>query len=128
MPGPKGPGLRKARRAGPFEPAEENAMNAEQATFLTQFFANLLESESKTTAKVIAAVPDIKRDYKPDDKSRTAWELATHLATGDIWFLDSVIAGKFNFDPAVEEQQSKHFKNVNDVVTYYNREFPARLK
>ena len=103
-------------------------MNAEQAKFLTEFFSTLLESEAKTTAKVIAAVPDNKRDYKPDEKSRTAWELATHLATGDVWFLDSVIAGKFNFDPAVEAEQSKQFKNVNDVVTFYNREFPARIK
>ncbi len=102
-------------------------MNADQAKFLTEFFATMLESESKTTAKVIAAVPDDKRDYKPDDKSRSAWDLATHLALGDVWFLDSIIQGKFNFDPAVEEQQSKQFKNVNDVVTYYNREFPARL-
>ena len=103
-------------------------MNADQAKFLTEFFATMLESESKTTAKVLAAVPDSKRDYKPDEKSRTAWELATHLALGDVWFIDSIIQGKFNFDPSVEEQQSKQFKNVNDVVTYYNREFPARLK
>ncbi len=103
-------------------------MNAEQAKFLTEFFANLLESEAKTTAKVIAAVPDNKRDYKPDEKSRTAWELATHLATGDVWFLDSLIAGKFNFDAEAEAQQSKQFKTINDVVTFYNRELPARIK
>lgn len=103
-------------------------MNADQAKFLTEFFANILEMEAKTTAKVLAAVPDDRRDYKPDDKSRTAWELATHLATSDVWFIDSIIAGRFDYDPEVEKRTAAQFRGVKDVVDYYEREFPARLK
>jgi len=103
-------------------------MNAEQATFLTEYFANMLENEGKTTAKVLAAVPDQGRDYRPDAKSRTAWELATHLALGDIWFLDSIIGGKFNFDPEAEAKGAAQFKGVKDLVDHYNREFPTRVK
>jgi uncharacterized damage-inducible protein DinB len=103
-------------------------MNAEQAKFLTEFFAATLERESTTTAKVIAAVPDAKRDYKPDPKSRSAWELATHLAVSDVWFIDSVINGAFNFDPNAEKATVATFKNVQDVVDFYNREFPAKLR
>jgi len=103
-------------------------MNAEQAKFLTEFYATMLESEGKTTAKVLAAVPDSRRDYRPDDKSRTAWDLATHLALGDIWFLDSIIAGKFDFDADAEKQAAAKFKTINDVVDHYNREFPERVK
>lgn len=103
-------------------------MNADQAKFLTEYFANMLENESKTTAKVLAAVPDNKRDYKPDDKSRSAWDLATHLALGDIWFLDSIINGAYKFDGDAEKQQVAKFKTVNDLVEHYNREFPAKLK
>lgn len=103
-------------------------MNADQAKFLTEYFANLLETEYKTTAKVIAAVPDSKKDYKPDDKSRSAWDLATHLATGDVWFIDSIINGAYNFDPEAEKKQTAQFKSVKDVVDFYNREFPAKLK
>ncbi len=102
-------------------------MNAEQAKFLTEYFATMLESESKTTAKVIAAVPDNKRDYKPDDKSRTAWDLATHLALGDVWFVDSIINGAFTFDAEGEKNQAAQFKSVKDVVAFYNREFPKKL-
>ena len=79
-------------------------MNAEQAKFLVEHYAGVLEMEAKTTAKVIGAVPDNRRDYKPDDKSRSAWELATHLAVSDVWFLDSIIEGSFNFDPEVEKR------------------------
>lgn len=103
-------------------------MNADQAKFLTEYFANLLENESKTTAKVIAAVPDDKRDYRPDEKSRTAWDLATHLALGDIWFIDSIVNGAYSFDPDAEKKQVAQFKSVKDVVDHYNREFPAKLK
>ena len=102
-------------------------MNGEQATFLVEYFANLLESEAKTTAKVLAAVPDAKRSYKPDEKSRTAWELATHIATSDVWFLDSIINGTFDMDPEADKRTAETFKNVKEVVDFYNREFPARL-
>jgi|SRR5687767_5531793 len=103
-------------------------MTNEQAKFLGDLLANTLEQESRTTAKVLAAVPDDKRSYKPDDKSRTAWELATHLATGDVWFVDSICDGAFNFDPEAEKRMTAGFKTVNDVVEYYNREFPARIQ
>lgn len=102
-------------------------MNAEQAKFLIEYFVNMMNDEGKTTAKVIAAVPDDKRDYRPDEKSRTAWELATHLALGDVWFVQSMIDGSFNFDPEVEKRQVAQFKTVSDVVDYYKREYPAKL-
>ena len=103
-------------------------MNAEQAKFLTEFFANLFDNEGKTTAKVLAALPESGRNYKPDPKSRTAWDLATHLALGDVWFLDSIINGKFEMEPDGESKMAAMFKSVKDVVDYYNREFPARVK
>jgi len=103
-------------------------MNAEQAKFLTEFFANSLEEDGKTTAKVLAAVPDNNRDYRPDPKSRTAWELATHLAISDVWFIDSIIKGSFEFDPDVEKRTASQFRNVNDLVEWYKKEFPAKLR
>ena len=80
-------------------------MDQAQAQFLAQYLCKLWEGEFPATVKVIAAVPDDKRSYRPDEKSRTAWELATHLATADVWFADSVVSGKFVFDPAVAKQR-----------------------
>jgi uncharacterized damage-inducible protein DinB len=79
------------------------------------------------TAKVLEAVPDTGHDYRPDAKSRTAWDLATHLATADVWFLQSVIDGAFNWDPEGAKQAAAQFTSVKDVVTFYQREVPARL-
>src|SRR5918999_2009891 len=103
-------------------------MNVEQAKFLIEYFANMMEQEGKATAKVIAAVPDDRRDYKPDEKSRSAWELATHLALGDIWFVQSIIDGSFNFDPDAEKRQVAQLKSVRDVVAHYKKEYPAKLQ
>jgi uncharacterized damage-inducible protein DinB len=87
----------------------------------------LMESEFRTTCKVLAAVPDDKRDYKPDEKSRTAWELATHIATADMWFLDAVINGAFTSDPEAVKQVESQFSSSADVVKFYEREFQARM-
>lgn len=103
-------------------------MNTEQARFLVEYFAKLMEGELPATCSVLEAVPDGKRDYKPDEKSRSAWELATHLALGDVWFLDSILAGAFVFDPAIEAAERGKFKTVAEVVAYYRRELPARLE
>ena len=102
-------------------------MTPEQAKFLAEFFANILDREGPTTTKVLKAIPDDKRDYRPDDKSRTAWELAKHVATGDIWFLDSICDGAFNFDPDAENRMTAGFKTIDDVVEFYKREFPKRV-
>jgi len=102
-------------------------MDQAQAQFLAQYLCKLWEGELPATAKVIAAVPDDKRSYRPDEKSRTAWQLATHLATADIWFVDSIVSGSFVYDPAVAKQRESLFGSVADVVAYYKKEFPAAL-
>jgi uncharacterized damage-inducible protein DinB len=102
-------------------------MNADQAKVLLDYLTNLWEGEFTSTVKVLQAVPESGRNYKPDAKSRTAWELATHLATADIWFIDSIINGSFKFDADKAKEEEGRFKNVNDVVEFYKTTFPAKL-
>ena len=103
-------------------------MNADQAKLLVEYFATLWEGELPATAKVLRNVPYDRRDYKPDEKSRTAWELATHLALGDVWFIQSIIDGAFNVDPEAEKKQAAGFKSGEDLAAFYQREVPAKLK
>src|SRR5687768_14885757 len=86
------------------------------------------EFEFPATCQVLAAVKDDNRHYKPDAKSRTAWELATHLAHADIWFMDSVLIGKFEWNPDAVKQAESEFKTVDDIVAFYKRTFPEKLK
>lgn len=100
-------------------------MNADQARAVVDYFANLMRREFETTKKVIAAVPDGQRDYRPDPKSRTAWELATHIATADVWFVDSIVKGQF--DTGGEQKLPAEMTSVTGVVSWYDRAFPAAL-
>jgi len=102
-------------------------MDAQQAKFLADYFANLLETESKTTLRVLEAVPTERRDYKPDPKSRTAWELALHVASGDLWFIDSICDAAFNWDPEFEKRVTAGVSTTGEIVEMYKREYPKRI-
>lgn len=102
-------------------------MTGEQATFLAQHFADLLDSEVPATLKVLRAVPASGLEYKPDPKSRSAWELATHLAVSDVWFLDCIVNGAFTFDPAATKAQVDAFGGIEGVVAHYEQAVPAAI-
>jgi uncharacterized damage-inducible protein DinB len=102
-------------------------MDNAQAKLVMEQMTALWESEYEATCKVLEAVPDAKRDYKPDDKSRSAWELAVHLATADVWFLQSIIDHNFPWDPDNEKKALSQFAKGSDVVAYYKKEYPAKL-
>jgi uncharacterized damage-inducible protein DinB len=86
------------------------------------------EEEFPATCQVLAAVKDDNRDYKPDPKSRTAWQLATHLATADVWFLDSIINGAFEWNQDEVNKSEAQFTRVSDIVDFYKKTFPEKLK
>lgn len=102
-------------------------MTNDQAKFLMEQLTALWESEYKATCQVLEAVPDTHHDYKPDGKSRSAWELTVHLATADVWFLESVLAGAFPWDAESEKKNLAKFSKVSEVVAFYKKEFPAKL-
>ena len=72
-------------------------MTADQATAIVQLLTNTIEGEGAATRKVLAAVPNGNRDYKPDAKSRSAWDIAVHLAMAEVWFADSILQAKFEW-------------------------------
>ena len=96
-------------------------MTPDQARAVANAVGEQLKNEWKTTSKVIAAVPNNKRDYKPDPNGRSAWELATHMAGADVWFLDGVINGKF------DSPDEKGDGCGPAGVAAYEREFQDRL-
>jgi len=83
-------------------------MTPDQARAVVDVLTRTIEQESLATRKVLAAVPDKNRDYRPDPKSRTAWELAVHLAMSDVWFADSILSGAFEWtgEPATPAEMT----------------------
>lgn len=103
-------------------------MNAEQAKAAADMIAGWWEGEFRSTCEVIAAVNEDNRNYKPDPKSRSAWDLAVHIATSDVFILDGIVKGAFVYDEAAAKQQESQFKKVSEIVDFYKKVFPEKLK
>src|SRR4051794_14022429 len=81
--------------AGPMQPIQ-----ADQATFLlNNLYLPGLKNEHRLTKSVIEAIPLDKGDYRPDEVSKSALELAWHITATEMRFLDAVPAGEFDFSP-----------------------------
>src|SRR5687768_4302438 len=98
-------------------------MNPEQAKFLAGAIGQNLQSEWKLTYKVLNALPEGKKDYKPEANSRSAWELAQHIAVCDVGFLHAVAANDFKVFPAKTSA-----KTVAELTDWYKHEFPKALE
>ncbi len=96
-------------------------MSAPTPEFILGYRAMMLDGlarEAEITKKVLAAIPEGKRDYRPDPHARTAWELAWHITNTDVQFLDGIADLKFNMaNPAPADKP----KTVAEVVDWYNR-------
>ena len=102
-------------------------MTSDQAKAAADLMTTVWEGEFPATCRVLAAVKDDNRGYKPDPKSRTAWDLAVHMATADIWFIDGILKGKFEWDPEKVKQAEARFKSVDDIVAFYTKTFPEKM-
>ena len=102
-------------------------MTPEGAKAAAEVLCNGWQAEMAATSKVLAAVKDDNRDYKPDPKSRSAWELATHLATADVWFIDSIVSGAFAFDREAAKQAEAQFADAKSIADFYTRTLPGKL-
>ena len=100
-------------------------MTADQAAAIVQLLTGTIEGEGSATRKVLAAVPSGNRQYKPDPKSRTAWELAVHLAMTDVWFADSILSGKFDWKG--EPQTPPEMSDPAAVAKWHEKQLADRL-
>ena len=102
-------------------------MDKNQAQFLAQCLCKLWEGEFPATCKVLAAVPDDKRSYRPDEKSRSAWELATHSRPPTSGSSTASWPANSCSIPRSPRSESRASASIPDVVAYYKKEFPAAL-
>jgi uncharacterized damage-inducible protein DinB len=95
-------------------------MSAPTPDFVLAYRAMLLDGlarEVATTKRVLAAVPDGKKDYRPDPNARTAWELAWHLANTDVQFMDGIADLKFTMAARAESEKPK---TTVELVDWYD--------
>jgi len=96
-------------------------MPAPTPEFALAYRAMMLDGvarELEITKKVIAAIPEAKRDYRPDPHARTAWELAWHLANTDVQFLNSI--ADLEFTTPLRSAPDKP-ETVGALVNWYDK-------
>jgi uncharacterized damage-inducible protein DinB len=96
------------------------ALTPEQATFaLRSLTLPVLLNEHPLTRSVIAAIPADKADYRPDPVTRSALDLAWHIASAEHRFLQAAAAGSFDYDSTRPDT----VRTPADVVEWYAERF-----
>ena len=96
------------------------SLSKEFAIGLRDMMLDGVTREMETTKKVISAIPESKaREYRPDPKARNAFELAWHLVSVDVQFLDEIADGKFQMEPRFQEP-----KTIAEMVSWYETNLP----
>jgi uncharacterized damage-inducible protein DinB len=103
--------------------APQPALSPEFAVGMRDSMLQGLSREMETTKKVLAAIPEDKRDYRPDPMARTAWELAWHLAASDVQMTDEIADQKFVMEPRFKEEP----KTVAELVQWYDSNFKRAI-
>ena len=100
-------------------------MTPEQAHFLlNEIYIPQIRNEQKSTSRVIEAVPDNQLEYAPHPTSMTAWKLATHLASSEIFFMSGTASGVFNrADAAIPDS----VKTPADLAKWYDESHAKAL-
>jgi uncharacterized damage-inducible protein DinB len=100
-------------------------MTSEQSLYLLHnFFLGSLQNESRTTKKILEAVPADKVTYQPDSCAMTANELLRHIVVADIMFLDAVINGAFNTSAIVIPENAK---TPAEIAAWYEQTYAQKL-
>lgn len=81
------------------------------------------DTESGTTRKVIAAIPEAKRDFRPHAKARSARELAWHLVAAEQFFVDMFLARAFDV-----RKDSEPPATIREVLEAFDRQHRALVE
>ena len=127
-----------------------SALTADRASFMLHTLGlPALQAEHRITSAIIAAIPPERAGYRPHPDSRSAFDLAWHIVSAEIKYLDALAAGVFphdlkptpddvrqpedilawyssRFDPAVTRLEATTGDELLRVVDFYGlRTFPA---
>ena len=100
-------------------------VSQDQARLIADYLLNQFEHEIPTTKAVLAALPAGGEDYAPDPRSMPALKLAWHLASAEKWFLDSILAGRFEAGESGGVPEG--IRTGADVAAWYEAHLPAAV-
>ena len=96
-------------------------MTVDHAEFwLHEVLLGSLKNEHRATKSVIEAIPADKGDYRPDPNAKSALELAWHIASAELRFLETILNGAFDSTP---RPRPDAIKTPGDIAAYYAEGF-----
>jgi uncharacterized damage-inducible protein DinB len=99
-------------------------MTPEQAAFLADIFLPQVQKEYLTTCRVLKAVPTAKEGFRPHPDSRSALELAWHIASSEVWFLDGFLTASFEMD---DDSMPADLSDTTDILALYEESFEEKI-
>jgi uncharacterized damage-inducible protein DinB len=99
-------------------------MTPEQAGFLASVFLPSVQKEYLTTRRVLRAIPVEKDGFRPHPVARTALELAWHLTSSDVWFLDGFLNAKFEME---DDSMPGDLTDSLDILALYEEQFDQKF-
>lgn len=101
-------------------------MQPDQAEFLLHGIClPALKNESRVTKSVIEAIPLDKGDYRPDAVSKSALELAWHIAVTEMRFMEAVVAGQFDLSP---RPRPESLRTSAELSAWYTENFTSHFE
>lgn len=98
-------------------------ITADQAVFLLQTILPSLENEHRITTKVLKAIPADKSNYRPDPAAMSAFDLAWHIASSELSFLNSVLEGEIQMSPS--EKPASLDELINNYIARFHEKVTA---
>jgi uncharacterized damage-inducible protein DinB len=105
------------------QPATKSAITPEFVVAFRELILSTLAAEMQTTKKVVGAIPEAGKSYRPDPKSRTAAELAWHIIYNEVHFLEEI--AKLNIVPSTTPEPPP---TIADMLKWYQENFPKAVK
>jgi hypothetical protein len=102
-------------------------ITTEFATTSRDFALASIDREKTATKRVIEAIPENKKTWKPDEKAKTAEELAWHIASVEVGFLHGIAKLSFATMADEEEIQKNPPKTIAEIAKWYESNLPAAL-
>jgi uncharacterized damage-inducible protein DinB len=97
----------------------------EQAVFFCEGVAiPWLFQEHQLTKSVIEAIPIDKGDYRPHRNSRSAMELAHHIVSAELTYLEGVAKGEFDYGDCVP----RDIRDAGQLARWYHEIFTTTVR
>ena len=103
-----------------------STLTSDQAAFMLHALGiPALNAEHPMTSAVIAAIPPERAGYRPHPDSRSAFDLAWHIVSAEIKYLDAIAAGVFPHDlrPIPDD-----IRKSSDILAWYTERFDPAMR